>query len=150
MYTRIFVAVDNSDTSKSALQEAIKLAKNQKAKLCIVYVANEFIPAGEGIPVNFEEHEKNVRKNAQDLLNEMVIMAKKTYDQVEYRLIEITESDNCIPQMIIAEAEKWQADLIVLGTHGRQGLTRLLLGSVAEEVMRKTTIPVHIIHGHEE
>jgi len=146
MYSRILVAVDDDEISKLALDEAIKLAKDQKAKLCIVYVADEYIPAGEGVPVDFKQHEKSVKKQGQSILKKMVALARKQHNKVESSLIEIIEP-NHIAAKIIAAADTWHADLIVLSTHGRKGLNRLLLGSVAEEVMRDATVPVHIVKG---
>jgi nucleotide-binding universal stress UspA family protein len=66
---------------------------------------------------------------------------------VETRLIEIDTMGHPIPQMIAADAEAWPADLIVICTHGRKGLSRLLLGSVAEGVVRVATKPVLLIRG---
>jgi len=150
MYSRIFVAVDDSEVSKLAINEAIKFAKNQQAKLCIVYVADEFIQGGEGVYVDFKEHEAEVKRQGQILLNEMITLARKTHHDVEQKLIEITEPNQKVSDTIITEANNWRADLIVLGTHGRGGLPRLLLGSVAEEVMRNTSIPVHIVPQQDE
>lgn len=146
MYSRILVAVDNTSVSKCALQEAIQLAKDQKAKLRIVYVADAFVPGGEGVPINFKEYESSIRKEGRSILDEMVKIARKNHDQVESHLIEVTEENTLISRKILDEAKKWKADLIVLGTHGRTGLTRLLLGSVAEEVTRQAIVPVQVVH----
>jgi nucleotide-binding universal stress UspA family protein len=146
MYSRILVAIDDNETSKLALQEAIKLAADQKAALRIVYVADEFIPAGEGVHVDFKKNETLIIKQGKAILKEMLAIARKSHHKVEGHLIEINEPSSNISAKIIDEAQKWNADLIVLGTHGRSGLPRLLLGSVAEEVMRNTTVPVHIVH----
>ena len=62
MYKRILVAVDDSDISKQAMKSAVTLARDFKATLCILYVADEFLEAGEGIGVDFKKHEENVRK----------------------------------------------------------------------------------------
>ena len=147
MYSRILVAVDDSETSKLALQEAVKLAHDQNARLCIVYVLDEFVPAGEGVPVDFKKYESSIKKEGKLVLNEMIELAKKSHNQIESHLVEIVEPNDSIPTKILAEADKWGADLIVLGTHGRSGLPRLLLGSVAEEVIRNTTVPVHLVRG---
>ncbi len=149
MYSRILVAIDDSEISKLALQEAIKLAKDQRAILRIIYVADEFIPAGEGVHVDFKKHETLVKKQGKAILKEMLAIARKSHHKVEGHLIEINEPTK-ISEKIIDEAKKWDAELIVLGTHGRSGLPRLLLGSVAEEVMRNSTVPVHIVRMQKE
>jgi|SRR5579885_1058941 nucleotide-binding universal stress UspA family protein len=149
MYTRILVAVSDDAISKQALQEAVKLAKDQQAKLRIIYVADEFIPGGEGIHVDFKQHEEKVRKKGQSLLNKMTAAAKKNYGQVESKLVEVIDSNDHISEKILSEAHDWEADLIILGTHGRSGISRLLLGSVAEEVVRNADVPVQLIHGED-
>lgn len=149
MYSRILVAVDDSEPSMLAMQEAIKLTKDQGAKLRIVFISDMFLPAGEGVPVDFKSHEINKRQEASNILNKMLALAHQSNISAESRSVEILESDNHIPEIIVNEADKWGADLIVLGTHGRSGLTRLLLGSVAEEVVRKTNVPVHIVRSQD-
>ena len=147
MYSRILVAIDSNEVSQLALQEAIKLARDQQAKLRIIYVADEVI-FGEIYPLDIKEYGASVKKHGQAFLKEMVTLAKKMHNQVESHLIEITNPDDNIPKQIIAEANKWCAEVIILGTHGRKGLARLYLGSIAEDVVRGTSIPVHIIHGN--
>jgi len=66
---------------------------------------------------------------------------------VETRLIEIDTLGHRIPEVIVADAEAWPADLIVICTHGRSGLSRMFLGSVAEGVVRVATKPVLLIRG---
>ena len=64
---------------------------------------------------------------------------------VETSLITIEDLDERIPEAIADDAEAWSADLIVNGTHGRRGLSRLFLGSIAEGVIRVATKPVLLI-----
>ncbi|HYL23144.1 MAG TPA: universal stress protein [Burkholderiales bacterium] len=52
-----------------------------------------------------------------------------------------------IPEVIVKEAERWPADLLVIGTHGRRGLNRFLLGSVADGVLRRSSVPVLLVRG---
>lgn len=145
LYSRILIAVDDTDISKLAMEEAIKLAKDQKATLIIIYIADEFIPAGEGVPIDFKEHENLLRKKGRTILNKMIAPVRRTKISYESHLIEITESSDKIAVKIIEEAKKRNADLIVMGTHGRAGLSRLILGSVAEEVVRNAPVPVQLV-----
>lgn len=145
MYSRILVAVDHSRASLLAMKEAIKLAKNQQAKLCIVYVADEFIPVAEGVTINFKKYESSQRKQGKLMLSKMLHLALKANVPAKSHLIEMQESSDLIPKKIISYAKKWHADLIVIGTHGRQGLRRLLLGSIAEEIIRISPVPIHLI-----
>lgn len=148
MYSRILVGVDDSETSKLALLEASKLAKDQKAKLRILYVADEYLPVAEGVPIDFAKHEAAILEHGQKILDEMLDLAKKEKIDVESHLV-LIEPNVSIPDKIVAEAKKWNADLIMLGTHGRTGLSRLIQGSVAEEVSRIAPVPVQIIRGEE-
>lgn len=74
-------------------------------------------------------------------------MARGAEIPVETRLIEINTLGHSIPEMIAEDAETWPADLIVICTHGRRGLSHLFLGSVAERVVRVATKPVLLIRG---
>ncbi len=149
MYSHIFVAVDDSEPSLLAMEEAIKLAKDQGAKLGMIYVAEMFIPAGEGIPIDFKKHEEEIIEKGKAILKKMLALAHHSNIPVETQIMKVIDSERHIAETIVKEAENWHADLIVLGTHGRSGLSRLLLGSTAEEVIRKTSIPVHLVRNAE-
>lgn len=149
MYSRILVAVDDSEISKLALREAINLTQDQSAKLRIVYVADEFIAGGEGVSVDFKKYEETKKNEGQEILKEMINLVQNDKIEIETHLIEIQDSSDSIPEKIIAEADQWHADLIILGSHGRSGLSRLLHGSIAEEVIRKAKIPVHVVKGND-
>lgn len=66
------------------------------------------------------------------------------------QMLERTNSPGLIADTIVAEADKWKADLIVLGTHGRRGIRRLVMGSVSEGVIRRTTLPVLLARSETE
>ena len=86
-------------------------------------------------------------KGGQAILHKAGTVANAAGIAVESGLIEIDTLGHRIPEMIAADADAWPADLIVIGTHGRRGLSHLLLGSVAEGVMRVATKPVLLIRG---
>lgn len=146
-YKRILVAVDGSETSTVAMQEAINLAKDQHATLRIIYVADEFVVVGDGVPFDFKQYEKAVRGYGLSILNIMESLAQKAGVPVESSIIENAQYSVRIPEKIVEEASTWQADLLVIGTHGRRGFSRLLLGSVAEGVIRIASIPVLLVRG---
>ena len=62
-------------------------------------------------------------------------------------LLKTGEPTRRVPDVVVAEAKRWPADLIVAGTHGRRGLSHLFLGSVAEGIIRISTVPVLLIRG---
>ena len=147
MFKRILVAVDGSSTADQALQEAIKLAQELQAQLRIVhavdlintYLGAEFVDPSEIFDA--------VTKSGQEILRKAEAVAKSAGIAVEARLLTIDTIGQRIPEKIAADAEAWPADLIVICTHGRSGLSRLLMGSVAEGVVRVATKPVLLIRG---
>lgn len=125
MYKRILAAVDGSDISNRALQEGLELAKDQQALLRIVHVVDTMPPA------------------TGDILDQGVTLARQADVEVETALVKVRAHHPSAG--ILDEAEGWSADLIVMGTHGRSGLTHLLVGSAAEGVVRKAPVPVLLI-----
>jgi len=147
MFKRILVAVDGSHTSELALQEAIKLAGEVRAQLRIVHVVdNVNLNLSAEFP-NPSEIWDAMIKGGQAILHKAGAAANAAGVAVESGLIEIDTLGHRIPEMIAADADAWPADLIVIGTHGRRGLSHLLLGSVAEGVVRVATKPVLLIRG---
>jgi nucleotide-binding universal stress UspA family protein len=146
-YKKILVAVDGSDTSTLAMQEAINLAKDQQATLRIIYVSDAFVVVGDGVRFDFEQYENAVRGHGLSILNKMESLAHKAGVPVESGIIENTESSTRIPEKIVQDSSAWHADLLVIGTHGRRGFSRLVLGSVAEGIIRMASTPVLLISG---
>ncbi|MHB8811459.1 MAG: universal stress protein, partial [Desulfobulbaceae bacterium] len=89
----------------------------------------------------------SMTKNGHEILRKAEAVALAAGVPVETRLIEIETLGKRIPEMIAADAEAWPADLLVICTHGRSGLSHLFLGSVAEKVVRVATKPVLLIRG---
>ena len=147
MFKRILVAVDGSDTAEQALLEAINLAKEHQAQLRIVHAVDIVnINLGEEFP-NPSEISDAMTKSGREILRKAEAVARGAGIPVETLLIEIDTLGHRIPEMIAADAEAWPADLIVICTHGRRGLSHLFLGSVAEGVVRVATKPVLLIRG---
>lgn len=144
MYQRILVPIDGSATSGRALQEAIKLAAG-KAQLRLVYVLEETYPLdAEGYAyidyVVLQEAMRHTGKRALAKAAEKVLQSGMT---AETTLLEVAGAR--VASVINGEAKSWSADLIVIGTHGRSGFSRLLLGSVAEGVVREASVPVLLV-----
>jgi nucleotide-binding universal stress UspA family protein len=147
MFKRILVAVDGSSTADLALQEAIKLAKEMQAQLRIVHAVDIVnINLGTEFPDPSEILDA-MTKSGQEILRRAEAAARAAGVPVESQLIEIDTLGQRVPEMIAADAAGWPADLIVICTHGRRGLSHLLLGSVAEGVVRVATKPVLLIRG---
>lgn len=147
MYKHILVAVDGSDISDLALQEAIKLAGEMESRLRIVHVLDFAAPNWDTEFINVVEILEAMRKSGEAMLNKASSVARGVGITAETRLVKIESLGQRITEAIAAEADQWPADLVVLGTHGRSGFSRLLLGSVAEGVIRVATKPVLLIRG---
>lgn len=147
MYKHILVAVDGSSTSDLALQEAAKLAMELKAQLRIVTVVETVMLTGEAEYVDFNDVRKAAINYGREVMNKAKQAAKEAGVEAETKLIEIKRAGDRVTDMIAKEADAWPADLIVISTHGRRGFNRLLMGSVAEGMMRIATKPVLLIRG---
>ncbi|BCA94650.1 universal stress protein [Legionella antarctica] len=146
MYQHIIVAVDESDVAKQALHEAISLSKEHQAKLRLVHVVNEFYSGYLVAGVDYEQIELSLRQGAQKLLDAMETMARMEHMDCDSQLIEI-KSEERISAKLVEAAKDWPADLLVIGTHGRRGFQHFMLGSVAEGVIRRASIPVLMVRG---
>jgi nucleotide-binding universal stress UspA family protein len=140
------VPIDNSDTAHKALQIAVELAKEQNAKLQIIHIIDEQFLGFGSIYIDFNEVIKAFKKSGEDLLQAKAEIAKKENIDFECKLVELKPLENRVANKIIDEASDWSADLIVIGSHGRRGVSRMFLGSVAENVMRIASVPVLLVH----
>ena len=147
MYKNIFVAIDDSPTSQKALAEAIQIARIQVAHLCIAHAADESLLAqhgmGLGSYIDVERTKTAIRDTARNLLETAAATATAAGIVAETRLLEAT--DKRVAEQIAAGAEAFGADLIVIGTHGRRGFARLLVGSVAENLLRIATTSLLLV-----
>jgi nucleotide-binding universal stress UspA family protein len=149
MYKRILVAVDGSATAERALREGIQLAQEQRARLRLVHVVDELTAAGER-PSSPDDYWKAVRGQGERILARASALAAKAGIEAETKLAEIRTFGSVVrrvPSLIVAEADRWRADLVVIGTHGRRGMSKLLLGSVADGVVRTSTSSVLLVRG---
>ena len=147
MYKRILVAIDNSTTAQKALDEAITLASALGANLCIANAADEgpLTQHGMGLGsyIDVDKVKQEMRNNGNDLLAQALAKASAAGCQAEVLLIESTQRR--LGDMIIGAATQWGADLIVMGTHGRRGFERFLVGSVAEHMVRTSTTSLLLV-----
>lgn len=137
MYKRILVATDGSETAERAVAHAITLAGEQGAALRFVTVVNPQITGwGEFLGAEID----SLLENARAILERADERARAAGLAPESGPMEARERH--IGEVIAQEAADWDADLLVMGTHGRKGFTRLVLGSVAEVTLRTSRVPV--------
>lgn len=146
MYGKILVPVDGSETSTRGLNEAIKIAKAQGAELRLVHIVNEFVLDYTYAPAIYAGNLiETLVKGGREVLDTAEKTVKREGVKAEVVLIE--SIGGAAADQILAQAKQWQADLIVMGTHGRRGLARLAMGSDAEQVVRGATVPVMLVRG---
>lgn len=145
MYERILVPIDGSDTATSGLDEAIKLAKITGARLSLLHVLDALSHASgfETFDTYSNSVIPNMRRAGQAILDRGQARAAEAGVPVETQLCESMAQR--LSDIVAEQASQWRADLIVLGTHGRRGLGRFLLGSDAEQILRTSTIPVLLV-----
>jgi len=155
MYQRILVAIDGSATSELALKEAALLAGEQGATLRLAHVIDDtfaytdVLMPHEVAPQELVDRQAGLRGLGEDVLNRGAAAARALGANVETTLLTIGETGDRVYDVIEREIARWPADLVVIGTHGRRGFRRLLLGSVAEGLVRITTKPVLLVRGAE-
>jgi nucleotide-binding universal stress UspA family protein len=146
-YRRILVAVDGSAPSSKGLREAIRLAKAEGATLFIVHVVDEYpaLAALDGMMAGAPGADlvPALREGGKRVLAKAKAVAQKNRLSAKTILREMLSGPAAYP--IVREARKVGADLIVLGTHGRRGVRRLMLGSDAEQVVRTASVPVLLV-----
>lgn len=145
MYQQILVPVDGSSTSDRALQEALKIVKQQKAQLALIHVLEEVWYVDNESYLNYSELQKTIHKSGEKILARAQELVLQTGMTATVKLLE-ARGDR-IANIIISEAKRWPADLIVIGTHGRSGFSHMLFGSVAEGVVRTAHVPVLLVRG---
>lgn len=144
MYQQILCPVDGSETSNSGMQEAILLAKTLNAQLRFIYVIDLYFPimntSGDFDMVYIDDI---LRKHGQKVLLQAEEDAKKAGVKVDSKMVETI--GHRVSRLILDEAKSWPADLIIMGTHGLRGIERIVMGSDAESVVRKCSVPVLLV-----
>ncbi|MES3517017.1 MAG: universal stress protein [Natronomonas sp.] len=134
MYDRILLPTDGSEAGNKAVSEAIELATAHGATIHALFVVNESPYAPELIDADVGSRLRTV---GEEVLGEIRDRAAEAEIEIETEIREGTPA-----REIIDCAEDIGADVIVMGTHGRSGLDRYILGSVTERVVRGSSVPV--------
>jgi nucleotide-binding universal stress UspA family protein len=144
MYDRILVPVDGGVTASQGLKEALKIAKFHGSKIHLIHIVDD-LPAVEpsGGTGGGEFVMAQLRDIGQSVLDTSAKEAQKSGIVVETELVEQIGRRAC--DLILEAARACSASLIVCGTHGRRGLSRIALGSTAEEIVRRSNVPVLLV-----
>lgn len=138
-YNKILIAVDSSEFSMQAAKKGLALARQLNAQAALIFVVDTALAMGNVDAGIFPE--------------DALIVLKKEAEQTLDELASMYNGKGIMKFMpeghpsadILRTAETWEADLIVVGTHGRTGLAHLLVGSVAEHIVRHAGVPVMVV-----
>ena len=138
MYKRILVPVDGSETSNRAVVAALQMARENGGRIRLLHALDELAY------LSGYEYSADLLNAARDqgsrVLEDAQVMAKSAGVPVDGKLVET--AGRRLGELVAEEARNWEADLVVVGTHGRRGMSRILLGSGAEQVLRLAPVPV--------
>ncbi|MFZ3384792.1 MAG: universal stress protein [Candidatus Methanoperedens sp.] len=141
LYEKILIATDGSEYTKNAVDYGIDLAKNTGAKLFTIYVVDTAAFASIPMDAAWESMYGLLKQEGDEAIKYVAQRAGTEGLEVEGNLIEGHPADE-----IIKYSEKNSISVIIMGTLGKSGLDRFLLGSVAEKVVRNSKIPVLVVH----
>lgn len=145
-YRRILVPVDGSPTSNKALTAALGLARERGARVRVMHAIDEL-----SLVSGFEDSTFVMgvaRESGKKALDDGLAIVRAAGVEGDSHLVEAPGKR--LGEVVAEEAAAWEADLVVVGTHGRRGFSRLLLGSGAESVIRLATLPVLVVRSDEE
>lgn len=154
MYRHLLVAIDGSHASRHVAHHAAELAAQLGARVTVLHVLEEIgvplVQYGMEPYVDLEAVSVEVveahREGAQRLVDDVVA---EIADDVRAEPLIVEAAGRRVAEAITATAQERDADLVVMGTHGHRGLSRVFLGSVADGVVRSSDVPVTLVRHHE-
>lgn len=140
MFKRILLATDGSAASEHAARLAVDLAKQHGAQLTALYVVDPYpyLGIGESNPLGFQAYMSAALEHGAAAHAKVLDLCEKAGIPCQTRLAEDIGAANGVVQ----SARQTEADLVVIGSHGRTGIARLMLGSVATKVVAESPVPV--------
>ena len=145
MFKRILIPVDGSDTSNKALIAGLQMARETSASVRLVHVVNEMAYLGGMAPYGTYSADLAgmMREGGAKVLTDAMAIAQSAGIEASQVLLE--EAGQRLGESVAEAAKRWNADLVVVGSHGRRGLGRVLLGSGAEQILRLAPVPVLVV-----
>jgi nucleotide-binding universal stress UspA family protein len=144
MFKHILLATDGSAASEHAAKLAVGMAQTHGARLTVLYVVDPYpyLGIGESNPLGFQSYMAAAHEDAAQAHARVVALCE---DGIKLDLHARMVEDMTASAGIVHTAKDEGADLIIVGSHGRTGLTRLMLGSVAAKVLAEATVPVMVV-----
>jgi nucleotide-binding universal stress UspA family protein len=143
MFQHILVPVDGSETAQMAVDKATALAKAFGSQVTVIYVIDPYPFTGVGTDFAYGQAEYLNAATAE--ANEAVKNAKQSFADSGVNVDTSVVEAHTAWRGIVEAGESLQADLIVMGSHGRNALEKLVLGSVAQAVLSHTKLPVLVV-----
>ena len=143
MFKHILVPVDGSDTAQMAVDKATALAKAFASRVTVIYVIDPYPFTGVGTDFAYGQAEYLNAATAE--ANAAVKLAKQSFADSGVNVETSVVEAHTAWRGIVEAGESLQADLIVMGSHGRNALEKLVLGSVAQAVLSRTRLPVLVV-----
>ncbi|GAB6863113.1 universal stress protein [Haloplanus litoreus] len=142
MYDDILIPTDGSEPAAAAFEHACSMAERYDATIHALYVVETDSLAHEAPELAIEDLRETLRTEGEAILDDLTARATD-------RGIELTDAIvEGVPENVILEyADEHGIDLLVMGTHGRHGIERYLVGSVTERVVRRSSVPVLVVGG---
>jgi len=147
MYRNIMLAVDGSASSKRAIEEALRIAALAHATVHAVYVVDKSALFNYGGYYDPQALLDALRGDGRSALGQVRSALVAGGVQGDEEIVETESMADDVATCLQRHAEKIGADLVVMGTHGRRGVPRLVLGSVSERFLRFSTCPVMLVRG---
>jgi nucleotide-binding universal stress UspA family protein len=146
MYKRILVATDGSTLSKKAVKEAIGLAASLEAALVVLNVVPRYpMSYFEGGTTVSPQEVGRIEKDWADRGQAIADAVQKSAEAAGVKAKALITKSDLVANSILAAAKKNKCDLIVMASHGRKGISRILLGSETQQVLTHSTIPVLVL-----
>ena len=143
MFKKILLPVDGSSTSNQAIEKSIAMAEAFKSQVTVVSVIDDYAFTGVGVDFAYGQTEYFQAATAE--ANATLTAAKQLFEARGIAVASTLVEGHAVFRGILDTAQSTGADLIIMGSHGRQGLKKLVLGSVAEQVLSHAHLPVMIV-----
>lgn len=144
MYSKILVPVDGSKTSDRALREALALAKATQGRLTLLHVVDDYPMMIEmSSAVDFDAVRRHLRMQGEEIVEKAKLRAVTEGVEAETMVTNVTQGR--VADAIVKAAESTRSELVVMGTHGRRGISHLVMGSDTEAVVRQCPVPVLVV-----
>ena len=143
MFKHILLAVDGSDASRLAVDKALALAKAFDSEVTLIYVIDLY--AFTGVGTDFSYGQTEYINTAKDEAQEVVGAARQVFESNGVAVKGLVVEAHSVYQAILDAAHAARADMVVMGSHGRHGLEKLVLGSVTSQVLSHAHLSVLVV-----